>query len=491
MKAVNLYSVIEAYRHLEPPLFQKMMNSSGITAGSGGIRDYELDCIEGLLQTFETAPCGCQPIADGYFVGYSIPQIGKEFDLLRFGEDTVINIELKTTSTPEKILKQQQKNRHYLSFLGKEVHIYTYVHKERRVYKFIGDACQEVNISELIGRLKRQKMFIPRCIDNMFNPSDYLISPFNSTEKFLAGAYFLTMQQETICKEILHDFSDAQTRVVALTGDAGTGKTLLTYHIAKECMRAGGKVLILNCAQLNAGHEVLKADYGWEIHMSRYAPDIAGFDLVIIDEAQRMSITQIRKYADTVKQAGKKCIFSFDKKQYLSVSERDNHLTIEQNVSKVYSLTDKIRTNKEIAYFIRQLFDCAVNIPHSDYSNIRVLYCHDYPSAKDMLSQLADDGWHTPAYTPGTRAMFYYERYSPGKRECAHSVIGQEFDKVAVVIDDKFMYDSNGKLYGSNIYYSQRQMLYQIITRTRKELCLVIVNNPTMLNRCLDILGHN
>ena len=87
--------------------------------------------------------------------------------------------------------------------------------------------------------------------------------------------------------------------------------------------------------------------------------------------------------------------------------------------------------------------------------------------------------------------MFYYERYSPGKRECAHSVIGQEFDKVAVVIDDRFMYDSDGKLYGSNIYYSQRQMLYQIITRTRKELCLVIVNNPTMLNRCLDILGHN
>ena len=32
---------------------------------------------------------------DGYYVGYSIKQIGKEFDLLRFCDDAIINIELK------------------------------------------------------------------------------------------------------------------------------------------------------------------------------------------------------------------------------------------------------------------------------------------------------------------------------------------------------------------------------------------------------------
>ena len=33
-------------------------------------------------------------------------------------------------------------------------------------------------------------------------------------------------------------------------------------------------------------------------------------------------------------------------------------------------------------------------------------------------------------------------------------------------------------------------MLYQIITRTIKELHIVIINNDIMLNRCLQILGR-
>ena len=33
---------------------------------------------------------------DGFFVSYSIPQIGKEFDLLRFGRNYILNIELKS-----------------------------------------------------------------------------------------------------------------------------------------------------------------------------------------------------------------------------------------------------------------------------------------------------------------------------------------------------------------------------------------------------------
>ena len=33
---------------------------------------------------------------DSYFVSYSIKQIGKEFDLLRFGDELILNIELKS-----------------------------------------------------------------------------------------------------------------------------------------------------------------------------------------------------------------------------------------------------------------------------------------------------------------------------------------------------------------------------------------------------------
>ena len=50
---------------------------------------------------------------DGFFIGYSIPQIGKEFDLLRFGKDFLINIEIKSEITiarkEQKVLEQMQK----------------------------------------------------------------------------------------------------------------------------------------------------------------------------------------------------------------------------------------------------------------------------------------------------------------------------------------------------------------------------------------------
>ena len=71
-----------------------------------------------------------------------------------------------------------------------------------------------------------------------------------------------------------------------------------------------------------------------------------------------------------------------------------------------------------------------------------------------------------------------------------HEVIGQEFDNVVIVIDDSFKYNALGDLVADNCYYSQRQMLYQIITRTRKKLHIVIINNEYMLNRCLDIINQ-
>lgn len=54
----------------------------------------------------------------GFYVGYKIPQIGKEFDLLRFGDTSVLNIELKSESSIEKMESQLRRNRYYLSFLG-------------------------------------------------------------------------------------------------------------------------------------------------------------------------------------------------------------------------------------------------------------------------------------------------------------------------------------------------------------------------------------
>lgn len=492
MRNINILSIIEAYRKLSNTLFQKLMNSYGIT---NGIKNYELNGIESFVDELLQANNNIS-IVNRYYLGYSIPQIGKEFDLLRFGHNYIINIEIKTESSIEKILKQQQKNKYYLSFLDKPLHIYTFISNENKLYKLVirnnGDEIEEITFNELCNILMSQEVVTFNNIDDLFNPSDYLVSPFNSPEKFMSEGYFLTVQQEQIYKEIQTKLSDTATNFIALTGGAGTGKTLLTYHIAKETIQRGKKVLILHCAPLNSGHQILMDEYNWSIYMPKYAPNTIDFDLIIIDEAQRMYPYQFDKYIKEVRTLNKKCIFSYDEKQYLRDNEKQYHTKerIEKELlCTPYKLTDKIRTNKEIAYFIRQLFNIKKNIPNIDYTNIELTYCKDCYSAKLLLQELLERGWKTPNYTPGTRSFFHYEAYLSNDTESAHSVVGQEFNNVVVVIDESFKYNSQGDLIADNTYYSQRQMLYQIITRTRKKLHIVIINNEVMLNRCIDILS--
>ena len=201
---------------------------------------------------------------------------------------------------------------------------------------------------------------------------------------------------------------------------------------------------------------------------------------------------QFNKLVDAIKKTKIKCIFSYDENQYLRINEKVHNVKerIEKELLCVpYKLTNKIRTNKEIAYFIKQLFNKNKNIPNVYFPNIELIYCKDYISAKALLKSLSDNKWKVPTYTPGTRSTFHYEKYSSCDSDCAHSVIGQEFDNVAIVLDENFNYDNSGNLVADNSYYSQRQMLYQIITRTIKKLCIVIINNETMLERTLDILN--
>ena len=59
-------------------------------------------------------------------------------------------------------------------------------------------------------------------------------------------------------------------------------------------------MLILHCAPLNNGHKILIEEYGWNIYMTKYAPTISDFDLIIVDEAHS---SQSGKSAEKLKAA--------------------------------------------------------------------------------------------------------------------------------------------------------------------------------------------
>lgn len=99
MKEINLISVLDAFENLSTDLFKSFLQYHLIN-----IKEEELQDLKVLIQHLKTK--SSKPaLFDKYFIGYSIPQIGKEFDLLRIDKETVVNIELKQSSTEEKIKK--------------------------------------------------------------------------------------------------------------------------------------------------------------------------------------------------------------------------------------------------------------------------------------------------------------------------------------------------------------------------------------------------
>ncbi|WP_422355317.1 ATP-binding protein [Roseivirga pacifica] len=434
---------------------------------------------------------------DQFYFNYSIPQIGKEFDLLRFGQTEILNIELKSQSTVGLILKQLTENKHYLSFLNKNIHSFTYVSAENQLYTLNDqDEIETAQITELIDRLWAQDCIKIDNLDSLFDPTNYLISPFNSTREFVEKGYFLTHQQETIKGSLVGQIENEKNSFFAIHGKPGTGKTLLIYDIAQEFMEQDLNVLVIQCGMLNSGHLSLINDHNWNIVpiKSYREQQFDQFDLVVLDEAQRIRPGQLKYIIAQIKKYNGTCIFSYDRRQCLTKREKRNE--VEQIIIKgcapdMFELTQKIRTNKEVASFITGLFDKNKSINKVESQNIQLNYFDNIKDAKSYIELLRHEDWKLINYTPSSYQTLPYMKLGIPDADTAHEVIGQEFDDVVCVLDSHFTYD-DGKLivygYKELPYYDPVMMLFQIITRVRKRLNIIIIDNPLIMERCLNLI---
>ena len=437
---------------------------------------------------------------DGFYFGYEIPQIGKEFDFLRISNDSVINLELKSRSTEEKTTEQLVKNKRYLTKLNKTLYLYTYVEDINKLYQLDDtNHIKEVSFTTLRDSIITQTDLFTEDLDDLFKPFDYLVSPFNSTDAFINDLYFLTPQQDDILSNIITLLNNSSNKIVAIEGDAGTGKSLLLYHYAKQIIKNGDNALIVHVAQLNSGHHRLMQEHGFSISVIHEFMNfidssvLKNFDAILFDEAQRLKTNQIKKIIDYVKTNHINCIFCYDKKQKLSKEEQSSESVqiIRTNADNLYKLGKRIRTNLALVSFIDTLFN--LHIPYTGNSkNISLVYFGAQKHAIEYINN--DKSFSFIGYTPSR--YYNYEtidalttiKTSVG---VAHEVIGQEFDKVSVLIDETFYYDENGKLQSlgyENIPYDFIGMLHQAVTRARKEIKIVIVNNPGVYNGIASFL---
>lgn len=488
-KSINIHSLLQAKASLTEPSFIRFLKFYDIE-----VRDAEIKDLESLVKTLAAVKCGIGAL-DKFFLGYKIPQIGKEFDLLRFGNKSILNIELKSSCDQDKIKKQLLRNKYYLSFLGRNIYAFTYVSDSQELFYLKDDGSLiKASIDGLVALLIKEKADESVIPDNLFDPSYYLVSPFNSTKRFLDGAYFLTNQQEDIEKKV-DDFIGAAkgAAFVSIVGGAGTGKTLLTYDIARKVIEAAKTPLIIHCGLLNFGHHNL-IEEGWNIIpiKSYKKEDLAKYDLIIVDEAQRIYESQLKSIIETVNDSKLNCIFSHDKLQTLASWEENVGASATISAIKgiaEHKLSEKIRTNKEIGSFVKMLFSNKRTESISKSGNIEVNFFNSDEDAKKYLDSLNSDKWEVLRFTPSQYYKEHHEKYFESSKRTSHEVIGQEFDGVAVTIDRFFGYDENGNLvYKGKTYYDSTKMLFQNITRSRKRLNVILIGNEELMNRCISLL---
>jgi len=220
--------------------------------------------------------------------------------------------------------------------------------------------------------------------------------------------------------------------------------------------------------------------------------DLKAFDLVVVDECQRIYEKDFETVIEGVTEGGGACLFSHDARQTLMDSEAKRE--IPRRIDEItgvmkFKLTDKVRSNAGIANFIRMLIDKSRSLEIPDRDSISVQYFSDIKTANSYIDSLDGGPWRLLRLTPSQYNTDSHEGYYKTHGTSSHQVIGQEFDDVAVVIDPHFTYDHKGRLtYSGRSYYDPFGMLFQNMTRARRKLNLVLVGNEAIFRRCLDIL---
>lgn len=478
-KPIDLNSLVESHKVLDAEIFEKYKNILNVK-----IKNTEINDIAELISNFK-----CQ--LNYFYVGYTIPQINKEFDLLRIGKDFILNIEIKSTFNEDKAKKQLIQNRYYLTSLGVNLHLFTFDSGNNILYFLEDEELVEVEFDKLKKLIKSQNINHLSNIDELFSPHQYLISPFNDTVKFIDGEYFLTLQQEEHKRSIIKNLP----MYCLLEGKAGTGKTLLLYDLAKSFLQHK-EVVVIHCGELNEGHLKLQINYGWNILAAKDYKDIEDIkpDIIFIDETQRFWKNQLKWVMKYIKDNEIHSIISIDPIQTLSLGEKrsDNkQFILNEYEVRHFTLSDKIRSNKELHEFIVGITNLGRLKNCNDYSNVSVHYFDKKSSAKKFVRGLKKEGWVLIDYTNQNFKKEAIERMRLGIGLNAHEVIGQEFDNVVVSLGDSFYYDEHSKLNAKNIsHYDTRGMFYQGITRARKKIMLLVVDNEELFKKIISNINY-
>ncbi len=459
-------------------------------------REHEISSLRILANELFEAGVSIKAF-DGFFYGYQIPRIGKEFDLLKFKRKSVLNIELKSRKVPEvQILEQLTRNKYYLSHLRTENYFYTVVSYPFECYKLIDDKLVKTDIKEIADIINSFSKPYLSDISKLFRRTDFLVSPFKTPEKFIKGEYFLTNAQEQIKNKILyHILEKNKNGFYTITGIPGTGKTLLLYDTAKSLAKSG-KTLVYHCGEVDFENNVLENSipnfqFCDNNSIGRYINKLESFKYILVDEVQSMPLSYFEKFKN-ICHSSSCCIFSYDPEPLLTTEERNAGIVEKINDLSIvdsFELSEKIRANKEIAAFIRCLKNLNLKSESDgNFSDVDAVFAQSFEESEKIVEYYKKKGFFIANYSDKNKSkvVFKYE----SKYDKSH-IVGMEIEKGIMILDDSFYYDENGHLEGvpkfdpDNLFPN---MFFHSITRIREKLVVMVVGNEALFEKITELL---
>ena len=220
---------------------------------------------------------------------------------------------------------------------------------------------------------------------------------------------------------------------------------------------------------------------------------IENFSVVCLDETQRLYTEGLDIILESFNNGNTNtCIFSYDFAQVLSKTEYNRNNPKKLNEIQIFQerkLTEKIRTNKEVFSFIRNMMNLNDKAKaYIKYDNIDVLYAKNVKEADTISEYYRKKGYEFITFTPSKFVSNSVDHYAENIN--SHQVIGQEFDNVIVILDKNFRYSTEGILQAyehPNPDYLFSRLFYQNITRARQKLCIIVLDNIDLFTKLLSI----
>jgi len=468
-------------------------------------RPYEVRSLEALVSEAWNAGATVE-MFDDFVFSFSIPHISSEIDLLKVGDDAILNIELKSDEVSEEDIELQlRRNRYYLSFVSKNIYSFTFLlgAERNRLYRLDGEL-REASLPELCDVMKVVKNGRKEHLEELFHPADYLVSPTNSPERFFEHQYFLTDHQQHIKSRISSLCKDHLGERIGITGPAGTGKTLLLYDMART-LSENFRVCVVHGGYLTEGHIALQKmlgevpifgarevlSDGVSLSEITFTSDNypvqqrLDYDILLVDESHHFTEEQGEKLLARLPEAAT-VLYFYDSKQLLSLEADEAKLpkVLEHTFTQPeYRLTSKIRTNQEVAAFIQEMLLLRESGAKREYRNIDVYYANGEDERDKIVTYCKSQGYEFIDLNP------YCCSGAEETREWNQSLSGQEFDRVAVVMDECFFYQGERLCCGAGAPENARyyQYLVQAVSRTRHKLCIIVLRNQELFHVLLQI----